>query len=195
VLPREITYSQRAVARETTPEELHKAVEHWLRFSSCTILESNPPKSIKAYFPAISGILRLGLRDENPKNIEVIIGSFGSSATMNITFTQEITRMGESGFLYWGDRLEQLYRELGVPLDPYTLTQLYPTPWVQRVLSRTLRIYAAFLLLSLAVVALGLELHPDLVATYFFIVVLPGTFMAGLEYRDHWELLKKTGVK
>lgn len=193
MLPRETTYHQRAVVRETTPEELHGAVEHWLRYSSCTIKESNPPKSIKAYYPAIGGILRLGLRDENPKNIEVSIGSFSNSAVMNLTFTQEIPKVGESGFLYWGDRLEQLYRELGVPLDPYTLTQLYPTPWVQRVIGRTLRIYAAFLLISAAIVVLGLDLQPDLVATYVFVVILPGTFMAGLEIKDHRELLKKTG--
>ncbi|MFH0850024.1 MAG: hypothetical protein V1924_03690 [Candidatus Bathyarchaeota archaeon] len=114
---------------------------------------------------------------------------------MNISFTQEIPRMGEAGFLYWGDRLEQLYLELGVPLDPYTLTQLYPTQWVYRVIRRTLNLYAAFMLVSVAIVVLGLDLNPDLVATYFFVVVLPGTFMAGMELNDHRDLLRKTGNK
>ncbi|MFH2111858.1 MAG: hypothetical protein ABIJ47_11435 [Candidatus Bathyarchaeota archaeon] len=195
LLPRGTTYQQRAVVRGMTPEELHVTVETWLRYSSCTIRESTPPKSIKAYFPANSTMLQLGLRDMNPKNVEVNISTFGNSAVMNITFTQEIPRMGEAGFLYWGDRLEQLYRELGVPLDPYTLTQLYPTQWVHRVIRRTLNLYAAFMLVSVAIVVLGLDLNPDLVATYFFVVVLPGTFMAGMELNDHRNLLRKTGNK
>ena len=193
LLPRATTYQQRAVVRGMTQEELHVAVETWLRYSSCTIRESTPPKSIKAYFPAHSSMLQLGLRDMNPKNIEVGISSFGNSAVMNITFTQEIPRVGEAGFLYWGERLEQLYRELGVPLDPYTLTQLYPPEWVHRVIRRTLRLYAVFMLVSVAIVILGLDLNPDLVATYVFVVILPGTFMAGLEINDHRSLLRKTG--
>ena len=195
LLPRATTYQQRAVARGITQEELHVTVETWLRYSSCTIRESTPPKSIKTYFPANSNMLQLGLRDQNPKNVEVNISTFGNSAVMNISFTQEIPRMGVAGFLYWGERLEQLYRELGVPLDPYTLTQLYPPEWVHRVINRTLRLYAAFLLLSLAVTVLGLDLNPDLVATYFFVVVLPGTFMAGMELNDHRNLLRKIGYK
>ena len=195
MLPRETTYQQRAVVREITPEELYETVKHWLHLSSCTILESTPPESIKARFPANNPMVQLGLRDGNPKNIEVSVGSFGNSATMNITFTQEIPRMGEAGFLYWGERLEQLYRELGVPLDPYTLTQLYPPERVHRAISRTLRLYAFFLLISLAAIYMGLKLNSDMVATYFFVVVLPGTFMAGMDINDHRDLLKKTGNK
>ena len=175
-----------------TAEELHEAVKSWLYQSSCTIQESKPPKHIKAYFPAKSPMVQLGVRDVNPKNIEVNISAFGSSASMVITFTQEIPRMGDAGFLYWGERLEQLYRELGVPLDPYTLTQLYTPKWVNRVIRRTLNLYAAFMLVSVAIVVLGLDLNPDLVATYAFVVVLPGTLMAGLEIKDHRDLLRKT---
>ncbi len=189
------TYSQRAVVKGMTVEELHKTVETWLRYSSCTIKESNPPRSIKAYFSANPTMFQLGVRDTNPKNIEVSIGSFGNSATMNITFTQELPKMGEAGFLYWGSRLEKLYGKLGVLLDSYTLTQLYPEEWVHRVISKTLRLYAAFALASLAIIFLGLDLNPDLVATYAFVVVLPGTVMAGLDINDHRQLLKKIGNK
>lgn len=176
-------------------EELHKTVEIWLRHSSCTIKESDPPRSIKAYFPANPSMFQLGVRDTYPKNIEVNIGSFGSSATMNITFTQELPKMGEAGFLYWGSRLEKLYLKMGVPLDPYTLTQLYPPEMVQRVIRGTLKLYAAFLLLSLVVIVLGLDLAPDLVATYAFVVVLPATIMAGLDINDHRQLLVKIKYK
>ncbi|OGD53604.1 hypothetical protein A3K81_02390 [Candidatus Bathyarchaeota archaeon RBG_13_60_20] len=195
MLPVATTYQQRAVVRGTTPEELYKAVEHWLRYSSCNIKESAPPSTIKAHFPAHSTMLQLGVRDCNPKNIEVSISSFGSSATLNITFTQEIPRMGEAGFLYWGERLEQLYRELGVPVDPYTLTQLYPAEWVNRVIRRSVRLYAAFMLFSLAVIYFGLDIDSSLIATYAVMIVLPGTFMAYMEINDHRSLLKKAGNK
>ena len=195
LMQRGTTYSQRAVVKGMTVEELHKTVETWLRFSSCTIKESNPPRSIKAYFPANPTMFQLGVRDTYPKNIEVNIGSFGSSATMNITFTQELPKRGEAGFLYWGSRLEKLYMKMGVPLDPYTLTQLYPPEMVQRVIRGALKLYAAFMLLSLVVIVLGLDLNPDLAATYAFVVVLPGTFMAGLDIKDHQQLLIKIKYK
>ena len=189
------TYQQRATVRGMTQEELHAAVKHWLLLSSCTIRESTPPSSIKAFFPAINSMLRLGVRDENPKNIEVSIGSFGSGATLNISFIQEVPRLGEAGFLYWGERLEQLYRELGVPLDPYTLTQLYPAEWIHRAIRGTLRIYAVFLLLAIALIYLGLDIDPDLMAAFAFVVVVPGSLMAGLDIYEHRKLLKKTGNK
>jgi len=189
------TYQQRATVRGMTQEELHGAVKHWLLLNSCTIRESTPPSSIKAFFPAINTMLRLGPRDENPKNIEVSIGSFGSSAALNISFTQEITRLGEAGFLYWGDRLEQLYRELGVPLDPYTLTQLYPPEWVHKAVRGTIRIYAVFMLLSLALIYAGLGVDSDLVAGFAFLVLVPGSLMAGLDIYEHRKLLRKTGNK
>jgi len=195
MLPVTTTYHQRAVVKGMTPEELHRVVDRWLRYSSCNIKESDPPRSIKAYFPAISSMLQLGVRDGNPKNIEAIIGSFGNSATLNITFTQEIPRMGDAGFLYWGERLEQLYRELGLTLDPYTLTQLYPAEWVNRVIRRTIRLYAVFLLFSLAIVYFGMDIDPSLVVTYAAVIVLPGTLMAFVEINDHRTLLRKTGNK
>jgi hypothetical protein len=195
MLPRVTTYQQRAVVRDITPEELHRAVEVWLRYSSCIIRESTPPRSIKAYFPANSPMMRLGLSDASPKNIEANIGSFGNSATLNITFTQEIPRLGEAGFLYWGERLEQLYRELGVPLDPYTLSQLYPPEWVRRAIGRTVRLYAAFLLLCLAGVYLGLRVNSELLAPFALVVMLPATLMAGMHINDHRQLLRKTGNK
>ena len=189
------TYSQRVTVKEITVEELHKSVETWLRSSSCTIQESKPLGRIKAYFPANNPMVDLGLRDVYPKNIEVSIGSFGSSAIMNITFTQELLKMGEAGFLYWGSRLEKLYLKLGVSLDPYTLTQLYPPRMVQRVIQRALKLYAAFMLLSLIIIVLGLDLDPDLVAFYTLMVVLPGTFVAGLDINDHRQLLIKIKYK
>lgn len=189
------TYQQRATVKGATQEELYAAVKHWLLISSCTIRESTPPSSIKAYFPAINTMMRLGVRDENPKNIEVSIGSFGSSSTLNISFTQEIPRLHEAGFLYWGERLEQLYRELGVPLDPYTLMQLYPAEWVHRAIRGTLRLYAAFLVLALGLIYLGLNVDPDLMAAFAFVVVVPGSLMAGIDIYEHRKLLKKTGNK
>jgi hypothetical protein len=189
------TYSHRVTVKEITVEELHKTVETWLRFSSCTIQESKPLRRIKAYFPANSTMVQLGVRDTYPKNIEVSIGSFGSSAIMNITFTQELPKMGEAGFLYWGSRLEKLYRKLAVPLDPYTLTQLYPPGMTQRVIQGALKLYAAFMFLSLVIIVIGLDLDPDLVAFYTLMVVLPVTLMAGLDINDHRQLLNKIKYK
>jgi len=189
------TYQQRATVRGLTQEELYNAVKHWLHYSSCTIRESTPPMSIKAYYSARDPMPRLGLRDGTPKSIEVTIGSFGNSSTMNITFTQEIPRMREKGFLYWGERLEQLYRKLGVPLDTYTLTQLYPPDWTHRAIRSTLRLYAAFIFLTLGIIYLGLYIDPDMMAAFAFMVVVPGSLMAFLDIHEHRKLLDKTGNK
>jgi hypothetical protein len=178
-----------------TVEELHRTVETWLRYSSCTIKESKPPRSIMAYFPANSPMVQLGVRDTYPKNIEVNMNSFGDSATMNITFTQELPKMGEAGFLYWGSQLENLYRKLGVPLDSYTLAELYPPEWVHRVIQRTLKLYAAFTLASLAIIFLWFTPSPEFVGTYAFVIFMPVTMMAGFEIIDHRQLLNKIKYK
>jgi len=188
------TYSQRVMVNGITVEELHRTVETWLRHNSCTIKESKHPRSITAYFPANATTFKLGLRDGYPKNIEVNMNSFGSSATMNITFTQELPRMGEAGFLYWGSRLEGLYRKLGLPVDRFTLAELYPPEWVHRVIRRTLKLYAAFMLLSIAVYAIT-EITFDWVVTYIAVIVLPVTLMAALEINDHMQLLNRMMYK
>jgi hypothetical protein len=194
-LMRGTTYSHRVTVKEMTVEELHRTMETWLRLNSCTIKESRPPRSITAYFPANGPMYNLGLRDIYPKNIEVNMNSFGSSATMNITFTQELPRVGEAGFLYWGSRLERLYRKLGVPLDSYAFAELYPPEWVNRVIQRTLNLYAAYTLASLAIIYLGFLPSPDLVATYTFVIFMPITLMAGLDINDHRKLLNKMKYK
>jgi hypothetical protein len=177
-----------------TAEELHRTVETWLRHNSCTIKESKPPRSIVAYFPANVTMFKLGLRDDYPKNIEVNIGSFGRSATMDITFTQELPRMGEAGFLYWGSRLEMLYRKLDILVDRFTLAELYPPEWVHRVISRTLKMYAAFMVLSLTLYALT-EVTSDWVVTYVAMIVLPATLMAALDINEHMQLLNRMMYK
>jgi hypothetical protein len=177
-----------------TAEGLHRAVETWLRVNSCTIQESRPPGSIKAHYPANVTIFKLGLRDDYPKNIEVSISSFGRSATMDITFTQELPRMGEAGFLYWGSRLEGLYRKLGILVDRFTLAELYPPEWVHRIISRTMKMYAAFMLLSLTVYVLT-EITSDWVATYVAMIALPVTLMAALEINEHVQLLNRMRYK
>lgn len=183
-------------------EEIFKKIKVWLKFERVTIIEEKAPYHIRAIWKGnvigSDGYSGLGgggpflanaltpnflVNDPYEKDITVNIRDYGGQSTVSISILQTDKRHGDKGFVYWGMRLENLYKTLDVQPNKIDLLELYPSNIIRREIRKVLRDY--FLLLSIPTVIVlyifGIEW--DKLFTYSFMFIIPLTILFGSKYQ------------
>ncbi len=86
----------------------------------------DPPMLIEVRHSAEFPILHFGPKDNYQKSIEVRLSSLGEDVLLYFRFTQKIDRMGNSGYVFWGIKLGELYEAVGVKVNDSIWSELTP---------------------------------------------------------------------
>ena len=184
-------YSQKAIIRDRTPEQVYGTVGSWLVMNGCSFQQSTPPNYIEAVYKASNPVTRVGLRDDFPKEFAVRMTEFGSDTVLHVTVTQLEPRFKEKGYLYWGSRIEGLLWELDSPPTWEQVLSLYPREMVNNEISTKFRFYAV-LLVALVSVLVSFRVLLDVAVLVFFVVIAPVIVIGVLDTIDYLRLRSRT---
>jgi hypothetical protein len=187
-------YMQRVRVPSQSLEEAYKTIVTWLQYNNWSITSSNRPTIIEARFNADIQMFQVGPQDNFPKNMSIRLSEYGGDVMLDITITQEISRMGNKGYLYWGIRLQDLYEMLGVNIDEGVLSELVPEEMLRQVIDSRTRLIMAVLVFSLFIGWFLWDSFDDLGVMYAFVFLGPILLLTGWDlqiYRNLSERLRK----
>jgi hypothetical protein len=182
-------YSQRAVIKDTTPEQVYETVRSWLELNACSVQHATPPTYIEAEYRANLPLTQVGLKDDFPKDIDIRITAFGGDTIFQITVTQREPRFKDKGYLYWGSRIEGLLWELETPPTREIVLGLYPREMVKKEIRDKVRFYAV-VTAALILVLVAFPVQIDLIGLVFFFFIAPVILIGVLDTVDYQRLLK-----
>jgi hypothetical protein len=184
-------YSQRAIIKDMTAEQVYKTVRLWLAENGCSLQQATPPTYMEAVYRANQPRVQVGLRDDYPKDLAIRITAFGRDAVLQITVTQRVPRFKDKGYLYWGSRIEGLLWELETPPTREQVISLYPKEMVDKEIKSKFRFYAVIAAaLILALVAFPVQI--DITVTFFLVYIAPVVLIGVLDTIDYWRLHTRT---
>jgi hypothetical protein len=187
-------YSQRAIIKERTPEQVYKTVRSWLVMNGCSFQQSTPPTYIEAVYRANHPPIQVGLRDDYPKDLAIRITAFGRDTVLQIVVTQREPRFKDKGYLYWGSRIEGLLWELETPPTREQVLSFYPKEMVNKEIRTKFRFYAV-VTAALILVLVAFPVQLDVTVLVFFVFIAPVILIGVLDTVDYWRLLSKTAAK
>ncbi len=187
-------YSQRAIIRDMTPEQVYGTVGSWLVMNGCSFQQSTPPNYIEAVYKASNPAIRVGLRDDYPKEFAIRMTEFGSDTVLHITVTQMEPRFKDKGYLYWGSRIEGLLWELDSPPTGEQVLSLYPGEMVENEIRTKFRFYAV-ILVALVSVLVAFRVLLDVAVLVFFVVIAPVIVIGILDTMDYLRLRSRTATQ
>lgn len=187
-------YSQRAIIRDMTPEQVYGTVGSWLVMNGCSFQQSTPPNYIEAVYKASNPAIRVGLRDDYPKEFAIRMTEFGSDTVLHITVTQLEPRFKDKGYLYWGSRIEGLLWELDSPPTGEQVLSLYPGEMVENEIRTKFRFYAV-ILVALVSVLVAFRVLLDVAVLVFFVVIAPVIVIGVLDTIDYLRLRSRTATQ
>lgn len=186
-------YSQRAIVKDTTPEQVYKTVRSWLAMNACSVQQATPPTYVEAVFRANQTFTQVGLRDDYPKEVAIRMTAFGGDTVLQITVTQREPRFRDKGYLYWGSRIEGLLWELETPVTREQVHSLYPREMVNREIWDKVRFYVV-VTAALMLVLVAFPLQIDVAVLIVFVVIIPVVLIGVLDTIDYWRLLSRTAT-
>jgi hypothetical protein len=184
-------YSQRAIIKDVTPEQVYKTVRSWLAMNGCSFQQATPPTYIEAVYRANHPVTQIGLRDDYPKDLAMRMTAFGQDTVLQITVTQQEPRFKDKGYLSWGSRVEGLLWELESPPTREQVLSLYPKEMVNTEIRTKFRFYTvvtATLLLALVVFPVNMEVTVLVICVF----VAPAILIGVLDTLDYWRLRSRT---
>jgi hypothetical protein len=187
-------YSQRAIIKGMTPEQVYGTVRSWLAVNGCSFQQATPPTYIEAAYRASNPATRVGLRDDYPKDLAIRMTAFGSDTVLQITVTQREPRFKDKGYLYWGSRIEGLLWELETPPTREQVMDFYPRDMVDEEIRTKFRFYVvvtAVILLVLVVFPVDIEVA----VLVIFVFVAPAIIIGVLDTIDYWRLRSRTATQ
>jgi len=123
---RSVPYTQRIIVPGKKMDEIYYTINLWLSKNRCSITKLDPPMLKEAKHSAEFLIFHFGPKDNYHKSIEVRLLSLGGDVLLYFTFTQKIDRMGNSGYVFWGIKLGELYEAVGVKVNDSIWSELMP---------------------------------------------------------------------
>jgi hypothetical protein len=184
-------YSQRAIIKDRTPEQVYEIARSWLKMNRCSVQQATPPNYIEAVYKASHPITQIGLRDDYPKDLAMRMTAFGQDTVLQITVTQQEPRFKDKGYLSWGSRVEGLLWELESPPTREQVLSLYPKEMVNTEIRTKFRFYTvvtATLLLALVVFPVNMEVTVLVICVF----VAPAILIGVLDTLDYWRLRSRT---
>ena len=182
-------YSQRAIIKDTTPEQVYKTVRSWLAMNACSVQQATPPTYVEAVYKANQPTYQVGLRDDYPKDMAIRMTAFGGDTVLQINVSQREPRFKDKGYLYWGSRIEGLLWELDTPPTREQVHSLYPRDMVYKEIRDKVRFYT-IVTAALTLVLVAFPLKFDVTVLVFFFFIAPVVLIGVLDTVDYWRLLK-----
>ncbi len=162
--------------------------------NGCSFQQSTPPNYIEAVYKASNPAIRVGLRDDYPKEFAIRMTEFGSDTVLHITVTQLEPRFKDKGYLYWGSRIEGLLWELDSPPTGEQVLSLYPGEMVENEIRTKFRFYAV-ILVALVSVLVAFRVLLDVAVLVFFVVIAPVIVIGVLDTIDYLRLRSRTATQ
>jgi len=187
-------YSQRAIIKDRTPEQVYKTVRSWLALNACSLQHATPPTYIEAVYRANNPPSQVGLRDDYPKEVAIRITTFGRDIVLHITMTQLEPRFKDKGYLYWGSRIEGLMWELETPPTREQVLSLYPREMVNKEIRDKVRFYAV-VTAALILVLVAFPVQIEVSVLVVFVIIAPVILIGVLDTVDYRRLLSKTAAQ
>jgi hypothetical protein len=187
-------YSQRAIIRDRTPEQVYGTVRIWLAMNGCSFQQATPPNYIKAVYKASNPVTRVGLRDDYPKEFAIRMTEFGSDTVLQITVTQLEPRFKDKGYLYWGSRIEGLLWELDSPPTGEQVLNFYPREMVNNEINTKFRFYTA-IIVALVLVLVVFHVLLEVAVLVFVVVIAPVVVIGVLDTIDFLRLRSRTATQ
>jgi len=182
-------YSQKAIIKDRTPEEVYKTVRSWLALNACSVQQATLPTYIEAVYRASQPPIQVGLRDDYSKDMAIRMTAFGRGIILQITVTQREPRFKDKGYLYWGSRIEGLLWELETPPTREQVLSLYPREMVNKEIRDKVRFYAV-VTAALILVLMAFPVQIETAVLVAFVIIAPVILIGVLDTVDYWRLLK-----
>ena len=186
-------YSQKAIIKEMTPEQVYKTVRSWLAMNGCSFQQATPPNYIEAVYRASNPPIQVGLRDDYPKDITIRMTEFGRDTVLQIAVTQREPRFKDKGYLSWGSRIEGLLWQLETPPTREQVLSLYPREMVDKEIRAKLRFYAV-VTAALILVLVAFPVQLEVTVLVVFVIIAPVVLIGVLDTMDYWRLLSRTAA-
>jgi len=187
-------YSQRAIIKDMTPEQVYKTIRSWLALNMCSVQHATPPTYIEAVYRANQPHNQVGLRDDYPKDLAIRMTAFGRDTVLQIVVTQREPRFKDKGYLYWGSRIEGLLWELETPPTREQVLSLYPKEMVNKEIRDKVRFYAV-VTAALIFVFVAFPVQIDVAVLVAFVIIAPVVLIGVLDTIDYWRLLSRTAAQ
>jgi hypothetical protein len=187
-------YSQRAIIKDRTPEQVYKTVRSWLAMNGCSFQQATPPTYVEAVYRANHPPIQVGLRDDYPKDLAIRITAFGRDTVLQIVVTQREPRFKDKGYLYWGSRIEGLLWEFETPPTREQVLSLYPKEMVNKEIWTKFMFYAG-VTAALILVLVAFPVQIDVTVLVVFVFIAPAILIGVLDTIDYWRLLSRTAAQ
>lgn len=191
MIPRSTPYTQRIIVPAKSIEEVCETVKRWFIEKNCSLIMQDPPRYIEANYSANFPWLVLGPRDDHPKTINARLSSFGEDVFLDFIFTQKNDRVGDSGYIFWGVKLGELYEELGVNVTDTVWSGLIREEPVRRVIKNRRRLMIALLVMSVLGLGYFWDKIIDTIMIFYIVFIVPIGILTLWDLQEHKKLLRR----
>lgn len=188
MIARSIPNTQRVIVPGKTLDEVYDAVNLWLSENRCSVTRREPPTLIDARRSVKIPVIHLGPKDDFQKSIEVRLSSLGEDVLLYVTFKQENDRMGNSGYVFWGVKLRELYRTVGVNVNDSTWSAIMPAGILKAEIDAKIRLFAAFMVVSAILVGYLWGPNTGYAVLYAIWIMIPYGLLSFWDIREHRKL-------
>jgi hypothetical protein len=190
VFTRTAPYTQSIIVRQGRVEEVYETINIWLRFNGYKVTKENPPTDLEGHYNAEVPQYSTGPSDSLPKNIQVRVSGFDENVHVNFVITQTMLGKGNGGYIYWGTKLLELYKELGVDVIDSTWIELFPPDILRQIISRRVKQLGLYFIFSLVAIWFLLSVTLDAVMMYVLVIMVPVMLLIYWDMQGYKRLLK-----
>lgn len=181
-------YTQRVIVPGKTLDEVYDAANLWLSENRCSVTRREPPTLIDARHGVKKPVYHFGPKDNYQKEIEVRLSSLGEDVLLYVTFKQKNDSMGNSGYVFWGVKLRELYERIGVNVNDSVWSSLMPSGILKEEIDGKIRLFAAFIIASALLVGYLWTRHTGYAVLYAIGIMIPRGLLALWDIREHRKL-------
>ena len=188
MIARSVPYTQRVIVPGKTLDEVYNAVNLWLSENRCSVTRRDPPTLIDARHGVENPVHYFGPKDNYQKAIEVRLSSLGEDVLLYVTFKQKNDGLGNSGYVFWGVKLRELYERIGVNINDSVWSSLMPSGILKEEIDAKIRLFAAFIIVSALLIGYLWGPYRGYAVLYAIGILIPRGLLALWDIRKHRNL-------
>jgi len=188
LIARSASYTQRVIVPGKTLDQVYDAVNLWLSENRCSVTRREPPTLIDARHGVKNPVHHFGPKDNYQKTIEVRLSPLGGDVLLYVTFKQENDGLGNSGYVFWGVKLRELYERVGVNVNDSIWSALMPPGILKEEIDAKIRLFAVFIIVSALIIGYLWGPYRGYAVLYVIGILIPRGFLAVWDLREHIKL-------
>jgi len=169
-------------------DQVYDAVNLWLSENRCSVTRREPPTLIDARHGVKNPVHHFGPKDNYQKTIEVRLSPLGGDVLLYVTFKQENDGLGNSGYVFWGVKLRELYERVGVNVNDSIWSALMPPGILKEEIDAKIRLFAVFIIVSALIIGYLWGPYRGYAVLYVIGILIPRGFLAVWDLREHIKL-------